>query len=519
MNNKPTLYNETVMDHFMNPINMGEMKDPDGVGEVGAAACFEGNTLVATADGTLNKPIKDFIGKIIPVWSFNIHTKLFEIKNATGVKSGIKKVYKIKLSDSGSIVCTDDHKFLVRPSYEYIENKKLDNNDSIFPFKRKIIKNGYWEIRRSSYRKEHIEIFKIYNKNYETKMGDIHHINFNKRDNIIENLQFLTKTNHTKLHSPSFDNPILLEIKISKDEILKVINNFDDKSEMANLFELYTDELMYHFGYYNIDKRFKKLSGEEQRKLISKRQQGKNNSYYKMSTESRYKFASHPKEKNCKWMGYTNEDLFKIGNELYKTCGKLTNKLWIENAKKNKIPQSLSTRFSSWNCFVDGCKNYNHNIIFKEYIGEVETYTLQVEENNNYVVLSRISKNVEEGIVVKNCGDIMKVSIKVKNGKIEDALFKVFGCASAISSADMAMKLIKGKTIEEAQNITNEDVMNELGGVEYWKKNLPQKIHCSLLAESAIESALEDYLKRHPDIAKTINDAAEKGTHPIEGLH
>ena len=113
----------------------------------------------------------------------------------------------------------------------------------------------------------------------------------------------------------------------------------------------------------------------------------------------------------------------------------------------------------------------------------------------------------------------MKVSIKVKNGKIEDALFKVFGCASAISSADMAMKLIKGKTIEEAQNITNEDVMNELGGVEYWKKNLPQKIHCSLLAESAIESALEDYLKRHPDIAKTINDAAEKGTHPIEGLH
>ena len=88
------------------------------------------------------------------------------------------------------------------------------------------------------------------------------------------------------------------------------------------------------------------------------------------------------------------------------------------------------------------------------------------------------------------CGDIMKVYIKVEDNVITDAKFKTFGCAAAISATDVAMDLIKDKTIDEALKVTNKDVLNELG-------DLPtQKIHCSILAQDAIGAAVLDYQKR-----------------------
>jgi nitrogen fixation NifU-like protein len=94
------------------------------------------------------------------------------------------------------------------------------------------------------------------------------------------------------------------------------------------------------------------------------------------------------------------------------------------------------------------------------------------------------------------CGDIMKISLKIKDGKIEDARFKTFGCGSAIASSSMATELIKGRSIEEALSFTNQQVVDALGGLP------PVKIHCSVLAEEAIKAALEDYVHRHPETAK-----------------
>jgi nitrogen fixation NifU-like protein len=95
------------------------------------------------------------------------------------------------------------------------------------------------------------------------------------------------------------------------------------------------------------------------------------------------------------------------------------------------------------------------------------------------------------------CGDIMKISLKIKDGKIEDARFKTFGCGSAIASSSMATELIKGRTVEEARNFSNQEVVDALGGLP------PVKIHCSVLAEEALKAALDDYLKRHPEAAAT----------------
>lgn len=104
--------------------------------------------------------------------------------------------------------------------------------------------------------------------------------------------------------------------------------------------------------------------------------------------------------------------------------------------------------------------------------------------------LPKDDKHVGTGIVgAPECGDVMKLQIKVENDVIVDAKFKTFGCGSAIASSSLATEWLKGRTVEEAGNIKNTDIVQEL--------NLPPvKIHCSVLAEDAIKAALEDYKKK-----------------------
>jgi len=88
------------------------------------------------------------------------------------------------------------------------------------------------------------------------------------------------------------------------------------------------------------------------------------------------------------------------------------------------------------------------------------------------------------------CGDIMRMYIKVENGIIIDAKFKTFGCGAAIATSSMVTEIVKGKTIEEALKISNKAVAEALGGLP------PIKMHCSVLAEQALRSALADYYKK-----------------------
>src|ERR1700759_1125713 len=88
------------------------------------------------------------------------------------------------------------------------------------------------------------------------------------------------------------------------------------------------------------------------------------------------------------------------------------------------------------------------------------------------------------------CGDVMRLQIRVKDGVIEDAKFKTFGCGSASASSSLATEMIKGMTLDQAATIKNTQIVQEL--------NLPPvKIHCSVLAEDAIKAAIDDYKKKH----------------------
>ncbi len=85
------------------------------------------------------------------------------------------------------------------------------------------------------------------------------------------------------------------------------------------------------------------------------------------------------------------------------------------------------------------------------------------------------------------CGDVMKIYIKVKDNRIQDIKFETFGCAAAIATSSVVTELAKGKTLEEAEKISNKQVVDFLGGLP------PIKKHCSLLAEEGLKSAIKDY--------------------------
>jgi Fe-S cluster assembly scaffold IscU len=107
--------------------------------------------------------------------------------------------------------------------------------------------------------------------------------------------------------------------------------------------------------------------------------------------------------------------------------------------------------------------------------------------------LDKSSPDVGTGMVgAPECGDVMKLQVKVnpETGVIEDAKFKTFGCGSAIASSSLATEWLRGKTVDQALEIKNTDIVNELALP-------PVKIHCSVLAEDAIKAAISDYKAKH----------------------
>ncbi len=114
------------------------------------------------------------------------------------------------------------------------------------------------------------------------------------------------------------------------------------------------------------------------------------------------------------------------------------------------------------------------------------------ENPRNVGSLDKDDSDVGTGMVgAPACGDVMKLQIKVnKAGVIEDAKFKTYGCGSAIASSSLVTEWVKGKTVDQALDIKNTDIAEELALP-------PVKIHCSILAEDAIKAAVADYKKKH----------------------
>src|SRR5437867_615290 len=124
----------------------------------------------------------------------------------------------------------------------------------------------------------------------------------------------------------------------------------------------------------------------------------------------------------------------------------------------------------------------------------------------NVASFAKTDPNVGTGIVgAPECGDVMKLQLKISpNNVIEDAKFKTFGCGSAIASSSLATEWVKGKTVEEALEIKNTDIVNELSLP-------PVKIHCSVLAEDAIKAAIADYKRKQGQDEEADKLVASRG--------
>ena len=120
------------------------------------------------------------------------------------------------------------------------------------------------------------------------------------------------------------------------------------------------------------------------------------------------------------------------------------------------------------------------------------------ENPRNVGNLDKNAKNVGTGMVgAPACGDVMRLQIQVDdNGIIEDARFKTYGCGSAIASSSLVTELLKGKSLDQAGEIKNMDIAEELALP-------PVKVHCSVLAEDAIKAAISDYKSKHSAAAVT----------------
>ena len=135
------------------------------------------------------------------------------------------------------------------------------------------------------------------------------------------------------------------------------------------------------------------------------------------------------------------------------------------------------------NVIKKNCNNYSHFFKRLYHPNIVDHY----ENPRNVGSLDKTSPYVGTGLVgAPACGDVMKLQLEVNNGIVIDAKFKTFGCGSAIASSSIATEWVKGKTIDEAINITNKDIARHL-------KLPPVKLHCSMLAEDAIKAAINNY--------------------------
>ncbi len=121
-------------------------------------------------------------------------------------------------------------------------------------------------------------------------------------------------------------------------------------------------------------------------------------------------------------------------------------------------------------------------MLYNDKVMEAFSNPKNVGEVENYDAIGTVGN--------ANCGDIMQITLKIDNDVITDAKFKTFGCAAAIATSSTATEMIKGMKISDALKVTNAQVVEKLQGLP------PQKIHCSVLAEEAIKSAIEDYRKK-----------------------
>ncbi len=463
---KGWFYTDTVKEHFFNPRNLfktneeAESYQYDGMGMVGSPACVSGDTLIAVADGRVSVPIKKLAeeGKEVPVYCYD--GEKITISTARNIRKTREKenVLRITLNDGSLLKVTLDHKLMLRDG-NYIEARDLRTGDSLMPF-HKVIRNGYFYVylNNGERMREHWMIHEHFNGLIEksgVKNPNVHHIDENKLNNNIKNLQLMSAEEHSRLHSIKHRDHlkgVVRDIKGDKNPMRAWWNNASEKEK-----ELYRITMSFA------------TSGE----------------------------------RNGRWKDISNEEILKETYEFFIIGNReLTNKNWRIFAKEKDFPQCVDSRFETFNNFKEQVLAYNHRVKSIEEDGDEDVYNLTVDPFHNYAIITN-EDDVHSGIISRNCGDMMKIWIQVQDDKIKECKWQTFGCASAIASTSMMSVMIsenEGMLVDDAMKLKPMDIVKRLG-------NLPsRKFHCSVLGDKALRAAINDYYKKNGQEDKIIQE-------------
>lgn len=503
-------YTKKVMENFMNPKNMGEIKDADGIGKLGNPACLLPEEMVFLNEGfnEIKKANKSDLvishdaskNKIIGKFLRNYNGEIIKFKNQLGEVSLTPEhlVYAISVPKGDKYKRHIGKRNLV-PAWYHAEHLKK-GDIVLYPFSKKEedirhlqidVKKLKWDFKSKNIPKEvplNSDLLRLFG--YFVAEGNIQdrpsktYISFAlhiKEKEIVEDIKKISK----RLFG--------IDVKIKERPKTKGVIVFIYNAQLARWFKKL-------FGNGSEYKKFPEfilnLPIKKQRSLIEGLWKGDGYSNlnrdgpraeyvtisYQLSQQIKILLLRQniipsiyrEREKKSKWANHKKAYRIHVGqrDSLKKLCSIL---------KIKYFPKSYES-VQSW---VEG--NFLYTPITKlekeNYNGKV--YNLEVENTHSFV---------SEAFCLHNCGDVMWVYIKVakdknKEGKeiLEDVKFKTFGCAAAIATSSMITQLAKGKTLEKARKITNKDVAESLKGLP------PIKMHCSNLASDALKKAIEDY--------------------------
>jgi nitrogen fixation NifU-like protein len=501
------MYSKKVMEHFKNPRNMGEMKNPDAAGEVGNPTCLLPEERVffnSSIDFIKNSKDHDLVfshdfssNKIIQRSQRSYNGEVIHLKNSLGTVSLTPEhlVYAIKLPDGPKFFRTKNKKKIVPAWHHAGQLKKRDI--TLYPIAKEIkdikfikidIPKPKYDFKSKSLPKKiplNSNLLRLFG--YFLAEGNIQ----DKPCRTFISLAFhIEEKEYIKDVKNICKNLFDLDVKIKEIPIGKTTRIGIYNAQLARLFKKL-------FGNGAANKKlpdfFMNLPLEKQKSLIKGLWRG--DGYVNLNRDGAragYATISYPlaqqikilllrqkiipsiyseKARASKWANHKEAYRIHVGQR--ESLVRLCKILGVKYTPKSY--ESVTSWFDEKFLYTPITK------IKKEgYVGKV--YNLEVDDKHSFI---------SEAFSLHNCGDVMRVYIKVKGNRISDIKFQTMGCIAAISTSSMTTELAKGKTLEEAKKITNKDVAKALGSLP------PVKMHCSNLAANALRKAIENYEKKN----------------------
>ena len=492
-------YSEKVMDHFMHPRNVGEISDASGIGTVGNPICVSPNTLIFT-----NSDIKK-IHNIQQGMRVLGHDGIYHDVISTHVRRYTGKAFRVSVNNLGTITLTPEHHVLaLKAGYrdkfkkfktlapDWYCTQELKRGDLILypiPNETEDINSIPFDIKKPKfdYKSKPLPLRIKVDDNFCRLVGYYLAEGYTRIEPCQGTLGFVFGAKESM-----YINDTIFLMKeafgIAPTSLQKLPNAINITFYSARLARFFTKNFGKGAKGKQLPHWMMLLPPRKQTSILSGLYRGDG---YIDNKRQRVKYVTISKQLAYQLRllllrqkiisNFSEGKAYGIHKRSYllyiQEDGSLKSISNIMGQKANIIP-GTRLRHKSW--FDD---KFYYTTIRKirpiNYKGQV--YNLEVKGAHSYV---------SNALTLHNCGDVMKMFIKVENDVIVDAKFKTFGCGAAISTSSMVTELVKGKTVEEALEISNKAVAEALGG-------LPSiKIHCSVLAEQALRAALADYYRK-----------------------